>query len=314
MTTTATPTALEPPRSAQEISSMERHDTTMRAARCLIGAGTFAAGLLALAVNSASAQTPFVCYAGGEGDPTVCGHVFTDTNNSGGFDDGEGEPNVVVGFTDADGNNVSNSPTPSGGCADVQSCGYYSYSVFEPGDYWVCLVPDPTKADCTDPVTHPEAKKITVGPSGQVVDFQIGSGGSGVGQEPPVWGVGTGTPGYWKNHPEAWPGPVVVGNVTYSLSTAVHPNLYDAIKLMGKVSGDKTLSMFAALLSAKLNVMLDNNTVCITDTIGKANQWMVAHPVGSNVKASSPAWTEADQWHQLLDDYNNGKLCAPHRD
>ena len=135
---------------------------------------------------------------------------------------------------------------------------------------------------------------------------------------PLVWGVGTGTPGYWKNHPEAWPGPVTVGGVQYvNAQTATPPakTMYDAIKLMGKVSGDKTISMFAALISAKLNSMLANNTVCIAETIGKADVWMAAHPVGSNVKASSTAWSVgADEWHTLLDDYNNGKLCAPHRD
>jgi hypothetical protein len=293
---------------------MERHVSTMRAARYWLGAGTFAAAMLAITAGSASAQTS-VCYVGGEGTPTFCGHVFTDTNSDGNFDNGEGTPSVMVAITDASGTNVGNSPTPSGDCADPQNCGYYAFVVYptpESSDYWICLVTDPAHADCRDAVAHPEAVKVTAGVSSPFVDFPLDSGG----EEPPsdVWGVGTGTPGYWKNHPEAWPGPVSVGGVTYSLNTAVHPNLYDAIKLMGKVSGDKTYSMFAQLISAKLNSMLANNTVCITDAIGKADQWMVAHPVGSGVKASSPAWVEADQWHQLLDDYNNGKMCAPHRD
>jgi hypothetical protein len=36
-------------------------------------------------------------------------------------------------------------------------------------------------------------------------------------------------------------------------------------------------------------------------------------PVGKNVAASSPAWTIGDPLHVLLDSYNNGLLCAPHR-
>ena len=83
---------------------------------------------------------------------------------------------------------------------------------------------------------------------------------------------------------------------------------------MGKVSGDKTYSMFAALVAAKLNAMLANNTTCILATIASADAWMGLHPVGSNVKASSAVWAEAQEWHQKLDDYNNGKLCAPHRE
>jgi len=35
--------------------------------------------------------------------------------------------------------------------------------------------------------------------------------------------------------------------------------------------------------------------------------------VGSGVKASSHAWQQIAPTYQLLDDYNNGLLCAPHR-
>ena len=93
----------------------------------------------------------------------------------------------------------------------------------------------------------------------------------------------------------------------------MHPNIWDAIAKMGKVGGDKTLTMFASLISAKLNTTLANNVACITATIASADAWMTAHPVGSNVKASSGVWAEAQEWHQKMDDYNNGKLCAPHR-
>jgi len=298
---------------------MERHDSVpsarglFGAARYLFGAGTMAAAMLAMA-GAASAQTS-VCYFGGEGDPTFCGHVFTDVsasgNTTGQYDDGEGTPNVLVAITDSTGTNVANSPAPSGDCADPQSCGYYSFVVYEPPgtDYWICLVTDPMHADCRDIATHPEAVKVTVGTSLPFVDFPLGSGGD---EEPPsdVWGVGTGTPGYWKNHPEAWPAAgVSVGGVLYKDAT-----ITTAIKWMGKVGGDKTITMFSSLISAKLNSMLANNTTCIADTIVLADAWMTAHPVGSNVKASSPAWVQGEPWHTKMDDYNNGKLCAPHRD
>jgi hypothetical protein len=310
---------------------MERHTTTMRAARYLLGAGTFAAAMVAM-TGSASAQTN-VCYDGGEGDPTVCGHVFTDatggTDNK--FDGGEGVPDVQVAITNAAGDNIANSPTPSGSnCPDPIFCGYYAFVVPDAvsgSEYWVCLISDlnndgvidDAEDDCRDTTLHPESVKVTVGTSLPFVDFEVGDDGGE--EEPPsdIWGVGTGTPGYWKNHPEAWPAEgIVVGGVTYlNQQTAVAPNktIWDAIKLMGKVGGDKTVSMFAALISAKLNATLANNTACIVDTIKKADDWMKVHPVGSGVKASSPAWSVegADAWHTLLDDYNNGKLCAPHR-
>jgi hypothetical protein len=40
---------------------------------------------------------------------------------------------------------------------------------------------------------------------------------------------------------------------------------------------------------------------------------MMAHPVGSNVAGSSPAWTAGEPLHITMDNYNNGLLCAPHR-
>ena len=289
---------------------MERHDTTMRAARYLLGAGTFAAAMLALTAGQASAQTN-MCF--GEA-PLVCGHTFTETGTGDStFQVGEGtDQDVTVVLTDPMGAvvaTVQSNPQPPGDCVDPNQlgCGYYEFGVETPGDYKVCVVIDGQPTDCRD---------IPAGSVSQFEDFKVPSG-----EEPPpgdFWGVGTGTPGYWKNHPEAWPqGGIVVGGVTYlNQQTATLPNktIYDAIKLMGKVGGDKTISMFAALISAKLNTTLANNTACITATIASADNWMAAHPVANPaVKASSPAWAEADAWHTLLDDYNNGKLCAPHR-
>jgi hypothetical protein len=286
---------------------MERHETTMRAARYLLGAGTFAAAMLAMTATNASAATESCYRVFGEDPLTVCGHVY----DSGGAE----VPAVTVAITDDGGNNVA-PPTESGPCDFAPACGYYTFYVPEPGTYWVCLITDPLETDCSEPSQHPEAQQVTVNEGGHIVDFTL------EGSEDPdpndVWGVGTGTPGYWKNHWEAWPqAGITVGGVNYLNQTtpATPPDktIYDAIKMMGKVGGDKTVSMFAALISAKLNATLENNTACIADTIAKADLWMAAHPVGSGVKASSPAWVEADAWHTLLDDYNNGKLCAPHR-
>ena len=54
---------------------------------------------------------------------------------------------------------------------------------------------------------------------------------------------GTGTPGYWKNHAEAWPVTgITVGGVTYTKA--------EAIALLGKVGKDKTTTMFSSLVPA----------------------------------------------------------------
>ena len=41
---------------------------------------------------------------------------------------------------------------------------------------------------------------------------------------------------------------------------------------------------------------------------------MASYPVGSNVKGSSLAWKNGEPLAVQLDRYNNGMLCAPHRD
>lgn len=124
-----------------------------------------------------------------------------------------------------------------------------------------------------------------------------------------VAGPGTGTIGYWKNHIESWPvSSITIGGVTYTPAQAI------AI-MQQPTKGDKTYNLFEQLVAAKLNVAAGNNASCITDDIAAADAWMTANPVGSGVKASSSAWTSAGAALQTeLDAYNNGLLCAPHRD
>ncbi|WP_432821234.1 SdrD B-like domain-containing protein [Trichloromonas sp.] len=119
---------------------------------------------------------------------------------------------------------------------------------------------------------------------------------------------GTGTPGYWKNHPNAWPTQsITIGGLSYSKAKAI-----DLIS--EAVSGDKTYTLFPALVSAKLNVMTGANASCISDTITAADTWMKTHKPGSGVSGSSRAWKIGEPLYLMLDRYNNGLLCAPHRD
>jgi hypothetical protein len=306
MTSRATPTAPKAAPSAGSPGefSMERYDSTKRAARFLLSAGMLATAMVAITTGSASAQTQ-ECM--GE-TPTVCGHVFTETgvgDNTFQVGEGTGDVTVVVtttGGEPVDGIDPSN-PTSSSTCYDAQTldCAYYYFDI-PPGDYLVCLLIDGKNVAC---------KPVTGGTANDPVDLEVPSDDEPVDAEPPYFptGNGTGTPGYWKNHPEAWPaGGVTIGGIQYSVE--------GAIALMGKVSGDKTYSMFSALVAATLNTMpsLNNDYTCIAGTLFHANAWMSEHPVGSIVKGSSAVWQEnAADWHSRLDDYNNGKLCAPHR-
>jgi hypothetical protein len=123
------------------------------------------------------------------------------------------------------------------------------------------------------------------------------------------FGPGTGTPGYWMNHPEAWPAnQILIGNIIYPKANAI------ALMKMA-VMKDMTYVMFASLVAAKLNVAIGNASGCIAETIVTADVWMTAYPVGSGVAAggiSSP-WRIGEPLYKMLDSYNNGLLCAPHR-
>jgi hypothetical protein len=123
---------------------------------------------------------------------------------------------------------------------------------------------------------------------------------------PPVTNPGTGTPGYWKNHAAAWPvSTITVGNVTYTTA--------QAITWLRRVGSDKSITMFSSLVPAMLNVMIGNDGSCVNDAIAAANAWLVTYPLGSDVAASSPAWKIGEPLHIQMDSYNNGLLCAPHR-
>jgi|OpeIllAssembly_1097287.scaffolds.fasta_scaffold269487_1 hypothetical protein len=117
----------------------------------------------------------------------------------------------------------------------------------------------------------------------------------------------TRTPGYWKNHPEAWPvEEIVIGGVRYSKEDAI------AI-MMTSVRRDKRITMFNALVAAQLNVLSEADSSCIRATISAADAWMVANG-GSPVPASSEAWGIGEPLYLMLDNYNNGLLCTPHCD
>jgi hypothetical protein len=124
-------------------------------------------------------------------------------------------------------------------------------------------------------------------------------------EEPPS-DVCVRTPGYWKNHPEAWPTKGIdAGDFWYSKDIAI-----DLLNMPEK--GDKSRTIFRALVATKLNLKNGSYGKCITGIVKAADAWLVANPLGSKVKGSSPEWKEGELLYIELDDYNNGLLCAPH--
>ena len=264
-----------------------------------IRAAALAAALLPLAsVAAAPAAAQNVCPSGG-----VCGFVWNDTNNNGIQDAGETgiEGAKVFVCQVCDGTDTIAIETGPNG----------SYSLFVPGGAYTIavLIPTGTQAspsnvgdDTLDSDGIPNGTGYSValvGATGFATDFGFFTPST---QQP-----GTGTPGYWKNHPEAWPvSSITVGGVTYTKA--------QAIAWLGKVGKDKTTTMFSSLVPAMLNVLIGNDGSCVNSTIVAANTWMATYgPVGSNVAASSYAWTIGEPLHIQMDSYNNGLLCAPHR-
>jgi hypothetical protein len=252
----------------------------------------------------------------------LCGFVWTDTNGDGiqnddpDSDGGNGDQSGIDGVnvsllgwdsTTSQWDSVADTLTKDGG--------YYSFNVPDGGVYKVVVaVPTGTEPTLTGQGIDSSIDSDGVSDTlGSAVEVCLGEALPCVPSQQSDFGFstttkvsspGTGTPGYWKNHTEVWTG-VTIGGVDYTAD--------QASALMGKVSKDKTYSLFSQLVAAKLNVAIGNDDSCIAATIATADAWMSLHPVGSGVTASSTAWQQIAQSHKDLDDYNNGRLCAPHR-
>lgn len=257
-----------------------------------------AAALLPLALVAASpaAAQHALCASGG-----ICGLVWSDTNNDGLQD--AGEPGIEGAVVSLDGNVTA-----------TDGEGFY-YFFAGPGTYTIAVqIPPGTQpsppdvgSDDTidsDGVADGLGNSVAVMTLSDTADANTDFGFF----VPPVAQPGTGTPGYWKNHPEAWPvASVTVGGFTYTRD--------QALGWLNEVGRDRTTTMFSSLVSAMLNVMAGNDGSCVASTIAAADNWMAAYgPVGRNVHAASFAWKVGEPLHRLMDNYNNGMLCAPHRD
>jgi hypothetical protein len=284
---------------------MERYKSTMPATlrNAAFAGATFMAAMFVGGVGTAAAQD----YCAGE-TFQACGFVWNDTNNNGVQDPGEtGLPGIKVSFEDGVGDVTETYTDVDGIYQAPLPDGTYTVTI-STSSVGTGYTPSPTDAagndsidsDGVDDTMGNSTTTITVEFQGDVfTDFGFYES---VKEQP-----GTGTPGYWKNHSEAWPvSSITVGGVVYSKA--------DAIAWLGKVSKDKTTTMFSSLVPAMLNVMIGNDDSCVASTILAANDWMATYgPVGSDVRAATPAWAIGEPLHKLMDSYNNGGLCAPHR-
>jgi hypothetical protein len=103
------------------------------------------------------------------------------------------------------------------------------------------------------------------------------------------------TPGYWKNHPEAWPlDSVTLGGVTYTKAQAL-------VILQKPVRGDATIILAHHLIAAILNVA-NGASDSINGAIADANAYLVEHPLYS--APTGDAKTEGENSKNELAGYN----------
>jgi hypothetical protein len=264
-----------------------------------VKAAGLAMALVPLAAVAATTAEPQLCSSAG----MVCGTVWQDTNNNGVQDPDEpGIENAIVTLGD-----VSKA---------TNEFGYYEFPV-PYGEYKVVVQippgsqPSPPDAG-TDDTLDSDGVPDGFGNSGSTVTYAHPEPFDSTTDfgfwTPPVEQPGTGTPGYWKNHPEAWPvDQITIGGVVYTKA--------QALAILDTAGKDRTLTMFSSLVPARLNVLIGNDGSCVASTIETADAWMTASgPVGSGVHPASLAWKIGEPLHRQLDNYNNGMLCAPHRD
>src|SRR5262249_47044535 len=114
------------------------------------------------------------------------------------------------------------------------------------------------------------------------------------------------TAGYWASHPGAWCVQTIqIGCEVYTPDQAI-------AVMQQSTSGDKTYSLAAQLIGAKLNLNCAGaNSNCVALAIANADAWLCQHPVGSGVESKSPAWKQITSTYDTLTLYNEGRLCAP---
>lgn len=266
------------------------------AANLAVSLSTFASAIVTVVYD----YTPLPCSLGDL--------VWIDSDGDGVYEPEVGELGVCNVLVSVSGTTSGSMPTSCGPKAG--DSGWYLFDGLTAGEYTVTV--DPINFEFGMPLYGYAQTYDYEGPLDNTASYALGYGEEFLDLDfgyRPCAPLGTGTPGYWKNHAEAWPvQSIVIGGIAYSKEVAI-------AWLRTPNDKDKTLTLFRALVCAKLNVGIGNSSSCIEDVIRDADDWMAAQgPAGSGVKANSKAWKQGEPLYLTLDKYNNGGLCAPHRD
>lgn len=114
----------------------------------------------------------------------------------------------------------------------------------------------------------------------------------------------TWTPGYWKNHPEAWGGPgghtIQVGAISYDLTVQADKNSVMAI-LKTPVKGDAWINLAQKVIAMELSI-LDVPGTLMDTLLADSNACLAAH---TSYKPHEPGRAEALAYAAELDYYLN---------
>jgi len=120
---------------------------------------------------------------------------------------------------------------------------------------------------------------------------------------PPPPDVCTGTPGYWKNHPDAWPvGELEIGGMTYTKEYLLEVFGWSAR------GGNTLLKLFHHLVAAKLNILMGASYMGIEDAIDAADEYLYYNPLGSLIPKTDKGML--DDLKEPLEMFNESMPCG----
>lgn len=239
--------------------------------------------------------------------------VWLDDNLDGIFDAGEsGVPGLTTElYADVNGDGLLDAGDILLTSTSTADGGLYLFDKLPPGNYVVKVTTTATLSTNGSTVIadgHTRFSSLGIGESDLTVNYGLGY----------VTLTGVRTPGYWKNHPDAWPvDQITIGNQAYTRA--------QAIEIMNKATRKNMWAlMFAHVVSAELNLLNGVLAYCGSDIdhivqwVADGKDWLAAYQDQQPVRANQSAWTdEAEIIKNTLDAFNNGELslaCAPAAD
>lgn len=129
--------------------------------------------------------------------------------------------------------------------------------------------------------------------------------GDGIGDACDTPAVCPETPGYWKNHPEAWPvNSLAIGGRTYDKADLLLI-LKDRYPTGRVSSSDASVKLAKFLVATKLSLLAGSAPGEILSTVQAADAFLAKYAIGSNPK--KPAKAQAEMLASEMDAYLNNK-------